>query len=199
MCCLRTSFTPDGWVRICSVILRQPSPLVVILKGGKAAFIALKECVFAMNANRLHILMLSGMIKTQVHDSSATNQPRTQHWIFMSHPTSAHSQNWRLCIVMRKTSTLYLQDLQNSHQSSLRDRWDGRVGYGARLRSRDQQWSHLNTISWSRKWRGFESHSHHYSSAHLSGSRELSFFSYCGAWKKSRYCSSWGAPTMPTR
>jgi hypothetical protein len=56
------------------------------------------------------------------------------------------------------------------HQSHDFLRWDGRVGYGARLRF-------LNTTSWSRMWRGFESHSHHYRLLFKSGFREFLYLS----------------------
>ena len=49
---------------------------------------------------------------------------------------------------------LYIPNFQNMLQPI---RTDGRAGYGARLR-----FLHLTTISWSRKWRGFESHSVHF-------------------------------------
>ena len=41
-------------------------------------------------------------------------------------------------------------------------RWDGRVGYGARLRSTLALACSSVYISWFRKERGFESHSHHF-------------------------------------
>ena len=50
-----------------------------------------------------------------------------------------------------------------THQSAPPNRTDGRAGYGARLRlflnPSERRCSSL--ISWSRKWRGFESHSVH--------------------------------------
>ena len=60
-----------------------------------------------------------------------------------------------------------LYDVTFYKQKSIENRTDGRAGYGARLRFylNTIQWLALarcSIISWSRKWRGFESHSVHY-------------------------------------